>query len=169
MRDTFFSVPQSAQSRVPPMYRRNGNGWERTEARPLGSAVYFSGAGGLTSTAHDYLNFQQMLTNGGELFGHRLLGARTVELMAMNHVDDLYIGTRGTERGMGFGLTVAVTLDETKATNWRSPGSFGWAGAFGTITWSDPQEQLTGVLMLQQSNATVQRDFHTAVMQAIID
>jgi CubicO group peptidase (beta-lactamase class C family) len=169
MRDTFFTVPDAARARVLTMYRRSGNAWQKNEPAAFGSDVYFSGAGGLTSSAHDYLNFQQMLTNGGELFGHRLLGSKTVELMATNHVDALFAGMRGNEQGSGFGLTVAVTLDETKAPNWRSKGSFGWYGAFGTMTWSDPQEQLTCVIMLQQSNAVVQRDFHTAVMQAIVD
>jgi hypothetical protein len=87
----------------------------------------------------------------------------------MNHVGDLYKGVRGSDQGVGFGLAMYVTLDEATAPTWRSKGSFGWAGAFGTISWNDAQEELVGVLMIQQANPQVQRDFHTAVMQAIID
>jgi CubicO group peptidase (beta-lactamase class C family) len=97
----------------------------------------------------------------------RILAPRTVELMQTNHVGDLFHGMRGNEDGMGFGLGVAVTLDETKAVWRRSVGSAGWYGAFGTIVWHDPREGIVGVLMTQQSNAALQSDFGNAVMQAI--
>jgi CubicO group peptidase (beta-lactamase class C family) len=168
MRDTHFVVPDAKQSRLLPLFRRNGEAWEAT-ATPgwLDTRTYLSGAGGLYSSAHDYIRFEQMLVNGGALDGKRLLSPKTVHLMSQNHVGELYRGTGGTETGQGFGLTVYVTLDETKASRWRTEGAFGWSGAFGTITWSDPQEELIAVLMIQQSDATVQRDFNTAVMQAI--
>jgi CubicO group peptidase (beta-lactamase class C family) len=170
MRDTRFVIPDDKQARLLPLFRREGNAWQSTPTPGfLDTRTYFSGAGGLYSTAHDYLRFEQMLVNGGELDGKRILSPKTVQLMAMNHVGDLFRGLRGTDSGNGFGLTVYVTLDETKAPRWRTAGSFGWAGAFGTITWSDPKEELIGVLMIQQSDDTVQRDFNTAVMQAIVE
>jgi CubicO group peptidase (beta-lactamase class C family) len=170
MRSTFFNVPESERSRLQPLYRRVGSELRKADTPAfLATRTYFSGAGGLTSCAADYLRFEQMLLNRGELEGKRLLGSKTVELMGMNHVGDLYQGVRGGDQGVGFGLTMYVTLDEAKAPTWRSKGSFGWAGAFGTITWNDAQEELVGVLMIQQPNQQVQRDFHTAVMQAIID
>ena len=170
MRSTFFNIPQNDRVRLLPLYRRAGSEWQKTDTPAfLNTRTYFSGAGGLVSSAEDYLHFEQMLLNRGELNGKRLLGSKTVELMGMNHVGDLFKGMRGTDEGLGYGLTVYVTLDEASAPAWRSKGSFGWAGAFGTITWNDLQEELACVLMIQQSNPQVQRDFHTAVMQAIVD
>jgi len=170
MRDTFFNVPEERRARMLPLFRKEGTEWTQQPTPAfLDTRTYFSGAGGLISCAHDYLRFEQMLVNGGELNGKRLLSPKTVQLMSMNHVGDLFHGLRGTDDGLGFGLTVYVTLDEAKAPRWRTKGSFGWAGAFGTITWSDPKEELTGVLMIQQPNDVVQRDFNTAVMQAIVE
>jgi len=83
-------------------------------------------------------------------------------------VGDLFHGMRGNEDGMGFGLAIAVTLDETKAAWRRSVGSAGWYGAYGTISWNDPREGIAAVLMLQQSVPAVQADFGAAVMQAIV-
>lgn len=70
---------------------------------------------------------------------------------------------------MGFGLTVAVVLDAVNANSRRCTGAFGRGGAFGTISWTDPKEQLTAVLMQQQRYQEVQRDFENAVMQAIVE
>ena len=90
-----------------------------------------------------------MLVNGGELDGKRLLSPRTVELMSSNHVGDMFPGQLGRPKGMGFGLTVEVVEDAVRAGTFRSDGSFGWDGAFGTHFWVDPQEQLVAVLMIQ--------------------
>ena len=170
MRDTQFVISDAKLPRLLPLLRRNGEAWVPSSTPSfLDTRTYFSGAGGLYSTAHDYIQFEQMLLNGGVLGGKRILSPKTVHLMSQNHVGELYRGVRGTEAGQGFGLTVYVTLDETKASRWRTEGAFGWSGAFGTITWSDPKEELIGVLMIQQSDDVVQRDFHTAVMQAIVE
>jgi CubicO group peptidase (beta-lactamase class C family) len=170
MRDTDFVVPAGRQARLPSMYRRTPDGkWEPSQPPPTFlSDVYFSGATGLISTARDYARFEQMLLNGGELDGVRILAPRTVELMRTNHVGDLFHGMRGNEDGMGFGLGVAITLDETKATWRRSVGSAGWYGAFGTIAWHDPREGIVAVLATQQSSAALQSDFGAMVMQAIV-
>lgn len=169
MRDTGFAMPAASQARQHPLYRRGADGrWEPSQPPPgFLSEVYFSGATGLISTARDYARFEQMLLNGGELDGARILSPRMVELMRTNHVGDLFHGMRGNEEGMGFGLGVAVTLDETRATWRRSAGSAGWYGAFGTIVWHDPREGIVAVLATQQSNAALQADFGNAVMQAI--
>jgi CubicO group peptidase (beta-lactamase class C family) len=170
MHDTFFGVPNEKQGRLLTLYRRSGIEWQSLPTPSfLDTQTYFSGAAGLYSTARDYVRFEQMLVNGGELHGKRLLGTKTVGLMSMNHTRELYRGLRGTDDGVGFGLAVQVTVNEANSTRWRTAGSFGWSGIFGTITWSDPAEELVGVLMLQQSEDAVQRDFGTAVMQAIIE
>ena len=135
-----------------------------------GDADVLLGRRRLWSTAEDYTQFAQMLVNGGELNGKRLLGPRTVELMASNHVGELYAATGAGRRGMGFGLTVEVVMDPIAAGQRRSAGSFGWDGAFGTHFWVDPKEQIAGILMIQRSvNTALNRDFENAVAQAIID
>jgi CubicO group peptidase (beta-lactamase class C family) len=173
MTRTFFNVPDADKSHVPPLFRKNASGWQKYEAQLAfttgAEGKYYSGAAGLVSSAEDYLHFEQMLLNRGVLNGHRLLGTRTVELMGMNHVGDLYHSIRGNVEGVGFGLTMYVTLDEARATPWRGEGSFGWSGAFGTISWNDKKDDLVAVLMIQQGNPQVQADFQTAVMQAIAD
>ena len=141
--------------------------------------VYFSGAGGLAGTAEDYLQFAQMLVHGGQWNGHRLLGVKTVELMGSDHVGDLYAKGCAHEtvgpcdfydqRGMGFGLGVDVVRDGVAAGISVSNGSFGWAGAFGTRFWVDPKEQLVTILMVSTRVVDVQRDFESAVRQALIE
>ncbi len=170
MKDTFFSLPEDRQSRLVTLYRATSGGLEKSPMQSgFSSRTYFSGAGGLVSTAEDYLRFEQMLLNGGQLNGNRLLSPRTVDMMATNHVGDLFGGLASGQKGMGFGFTVSVVLDAAKAETRRSNGAFGWGGAFGTISWTDPKEQMCAVLMLQQRDQQVQRDFENAVMQAIID
>jgi CubicO group peptidase (beta-lactamase class C family) len=165
MKDTAFYEPQEKMPRVAGIYTRSATGLTHEETPAwLATKTLFSGAGGLWSTADDYIQFAQMLVNGGELNGKRLLSPRTVDLMASNHVGDLY------RPGMGFGLTVEVVMDQIAASRRSSNGSFGWDGAFGTHFWVDRKEQLAGLLMIQRSSyATLNRDVENAVMQAIVD
>ncbi len=139
----------------------------------IASATYFSGAGGLSSTAEDYARFAQMLLNGGQLNGKRLLSPRTVELYASNHVGTMFAGQLGRPPGIGFGLSVEVVQDAVQAGWRRSNGSYGWDGAFGTHFWVDPKARLVAVFLVQSQAGPVVRgiqgDFETAVMQAIVD
>jgi CubicO group peptidase (beta-lactamase class C family) len=170
MKDTTFVPTTDQMPRTVTLYRRAEDTLQRIETPSwLSTKTLFSGGGGLWSTAEDYLQFAQMLANGGELNGRRILGARTVALMATNHVRDLYKGTGGTLEGMGFGLTVDVVLDHIAANGHKSNGSFGWGGAFGTYYWVDPKEQLVAVMMVQTPYTPLRRDFENAVMQAIVD
>jgi len=158
--------------RVVTLYRTGQkSSFERIETPDwLATKTLFSGGGGLWSTADDYVRFAQMLVNGGELNGTRLLSPRTVDLMATNHVADLYSGVGQRQQGMGFGLTVEVVLDSVAAGRRESNGSFGWDGAFGTHFWVDRKEQLVGLLMIQKEPiAQLSRDFENAVMQAIVE
>jgi CubicO group peptidase (beta-lactamase class C family) len=170
MKDTGFALPSDA-SRLVPLYRRVQNGFERQPNQEgLSSSVYFSGAGGMVSTAEDYLQFAQMLVNGGELNGRRYLGPRTIELMASNHTGDFVNGQFGRPaRGMGFGLGVQVVEDPVAADLRQSKGTFGWAGAYGTNQNMDPKEKMVTVIMMQVSTGALQRDFDNAVMQSVID
>ncbi|MFN7927866.1 MAG: serine hydrolase domain-containing protein [Blastocatellia bacterium] len=170
MKDTFFALPEDRLPRLMTLYRRVNNQLEKNPNQPsLLNQKYFSGAGGLVSTAEDYFHFAQMLANGGQLNGKRLLSPRTVELMSSNHVGEMFVGQLGRPPGMGFGFAVEVVVDAIKANSRRSNGSFGWDGAFGTHFWVDPKEQLVAVLMIQTPNRTLHADFENAVMQAIVE
>src|SRR5204863_5727294 len=117
--------------RVVSLYGRTPAGVLTKEETPswLATRTFFSGGGGLWSTAEDYLQFAQMLVNGGQLNGKRLLGPRTVDLMGSNQLGDLY--AKGNRPGMGWGLSVEVVVDPVAANRRESAGSFGWDGAFG--------------------------------------
>lgn len=170
MKDTFFALPQDRQARLMTLYRRAGDKLEKhPNQEMLMNRAYFSGAAGLVSTAEDYFHFGQMLANGGQLNGKRLLSPRTVALMSSNHTGELFPGQLGRPVGMGFGFTVEVVVDPIKADSRRSVGSFGWDGAFGTHFWVDPKEQIVAVLMIQTANRGLHRDFENAVMQAIVE
>lgn len=171
MKDTSFVVANEKSPRLVTLYSRRPGGLERTGTPEwLNTTTLFSGGGGLYSTAEDYIQFGEMLVNGGSWNGVRILSPRTVDLMASNHVGELYQGEgSGGVRGMGFGLTVEIVLDPIQANTHRSAGSFGWYGAFGTQFWVDRKEQLVGLLLIQEPVNAMRRDFETAVMQAIVD
>ena len=162
MVDTHYNVPSSKADRRVIIEGRD-------MARYFNKTTYFSGSYGLTSSARDYLHFEQMLINGGALFGQRILSPRSVSRMASDQTDGLYRGFTQSDKGSGFGYTVAVVLDPIVANSRRGKGAFGWGGAFGTRSWSDPVEGITGVLMLQQPHRGAQYDFENALQQAIID
>ena len=172
MHDTTYIVPSEKLSRVVTRYVRTADGLEKREKPSWVDTVSLTAGGvGLWSTAGDYGTFAQMLVNKGELNGHRILGRKTVELMATNHVGDLYAksGRVSGRPGKGFGLTVDIVLDSVLAEENRSTGSFGWTGALGSAFWVDPTEAMTAVLMVQTPGGTLRADFQNAVRQAIID
>ena len=171
MKDTGFFAPPDRVARLVTLYRRGPNGLERLpDQNGSSSTTYFSGAGGMVSTAEDYAQFALMLVNGGELNGKRYLGPRTVALMSTNHTGDMVNGQFGRPaRGMGFGLGVQVVEDPAAADLRQSKGTWGWAGAYGTNANIDPLEKMVTIIMMQTSTGALQRDFENAVMQAIVD
>lgn len=179
MKDTSFNPPRNEISRLLPVVRRVGNAWQRVPAERTGEAAmrngtnFDQGSMGLASTARDYLLLHQMLLDKGvALSGERLLGTRTVELMATNHVGDLYRGEGAYAKpmyGHGFGMLVQIVLDSINGDTGRSNGAFGWAGYLGTMGWTDPQEQIAAVIMLQQNVREVHIDYERAIRQAIVD
>jgi CubicO group peptidase (beta-lactamase class C family) len=167
MKDTVFNATDDRSPRLATIYRKTANGLEKQTNPNQGVPTkYFSGAGGLMSTAEDYVQFGQMLLNGGQLNGKRLLSPKTVELMSSVHVPDTL---PGRPRGRGFGLSVQVVSDAIAANFRVSDGSYGWDGAFGTHFWVDPKEKVVGLLMIQTSNPEIWRDYENAVMQAIVE
>jgi CubicO group peptidase (beta-lactamase class C family) len=171
MKDTGFSASTEQTDRLVPLSRRGPNGLERTpDQAGLSSTTYFSGAGGMVSTAEDYAQFATMLVNGGELNGRRYLSPRTIALMSSNHTGDLVNGQFGRPaRGMGFGLGVQVVEDPVAADLRQSKGTWGWAGAYGTNVNIDPVEKMVTIIMMQTATSALQRDFEHAVMQAIVE
>ena len=158
MKDTHWILPKEKQARLLTIV--GGKAVTPTTS-------YFSGSYGLISTARDYLHFEQMLVNKGELFGTRILKPASVEMMSKNQVGDLYAKSGKGAPGMGFGYTVAVTLDPKLAKDGRSAGAFGWAGAAGTVSWTDPKEQLAAVIMVQQPTATLPTRIAEAIRDAM--
>ena len=107
-----------------------------------------------------------MLMNGGQLSGKRLLGRRTVEMMASVYAPDTL---PGRPRGESYGLSVRVINDAAQRGVALSNGSFGWSGAYGTHFWVDQKEKLVAVVMTQTANGEFRGDFETTVMQAIVE
>ncbi|HEV3212947.1 MAG TPA: serine hydrolase domain-containing protein [Acidimicrobiales bacterium] len=163
MEDTGFVVPDDKAARLAASYGRN-RAKELREVEDRATSPYrarprfLSGGGGLVSTTADYLRFAQMLANGGELDGVRILGRPTVALMTENHLPggaslrELAVpgayGEVGFD-GMGFGLTMAVAKRPAETGVVGSPGEFMWGGAASTIFWVDPVEDLVVVFMTQ--------------------
>jgi CubicO group peptidase (beta-lactamase class C family) len=169
MKTTTFHPGDDQWSGVVTAYHRADGTLTKTHnPNRLQSKTYFSGAGGLVSTAEEYAQFALMLSAGGQWNGKRLLSPRTVELMSSVFVPDTLPG-RGP--GRGYGLSVEVVSDPIAAGHRVSKGSFGWDGAYGTHFWVDPKEKLIGVMMIQTDNPDrqVDRDFENAVMQAIVE
>ena len=136
---------------------------------------FLSGGIGLVSTATDYLRFAQMLLNGGELEGARLLGRKTVELMTTNHLPDKLIPIRmlpHTLHGCGFGLGFRVVVSAAQAGLLTSEGEYGWGGAAGTSFFIDPKEDLIGLLLTQLMPSRTypnRNQFKVLVGQALVD
>lgn len=169
MKDIFFHPDEERLPRIPSTYHRAGDVLQKTEAiNRLFSTNYFSGGGGLMASAEEYAKFGEMLLEGGQLNGKRLLSPKTVELMASVFVPETFAGRAP---GRGFGLSVQVVSDPIAAGNRVSTGSFGWDGAYGTHFWVDPKEKIVGILMIQTDNPNRQldRDFENAVMQSIVE
>jgi CubicO group peptidase (beta-lactamase class C family) len=164
MVDTSF-VPPTGNPRLVTLYSRSADGLRPQQDPGFMNGVYFSGGGGLFSTAEDYLQFALMLVNDGELNGKRLLSPRSVDLMGSVFAPDTL---PGRPRGESYGLSVRVVNDPAARNSYLSEGSFGWSGLFGTHFWVDRQEKLVGILMTQTSAPGITGDFENAVMQALV-
>jgi CubicO group peptidase (beta-lactamase class C family) len=190
MKDTQFYVSPPQRSRLVSLYVPGDQGtivkaseqptrWGQLVFSPAlpysDQRTYFSGGGGLTSTAGDYLRFVQMLLNGGQLDSARLLSRKSVELMRTNHIGalsvwDYYapaaIGNLGDKFGLGFGVR-----SERGMTELGSVGEYMWAGIYNTRFWIDPQEQVAIVMLGQiiPRKPEIEAKVHAAVYQALTD
>jgi len=175
MNNTFFNIPPERMADVATVYTRSDKGlMKQNLPRPLPPGVeFFAGSGGLTGSAQDYLQFCQMLLNGGQWNGSRLLSRKSVELMTDNAIGNLDLANYPVQgqnlSGYGFGLGVRVRKS-TGASGWLgSVGDYGWAGANGTYFWIDPKEQLIGMVLMATTVGRLRTEFPNAVYQAIID
>ncbi len=162
MVDTGFHVPPEKLDRFAANYERGPDRQLRLLDDPATShyaepQTFFSGGGGLVSTAQDYQRFCQMLLNGGALDDARLLGPKTIQLMTLNHLpngEDLSQRALGTfsetaNDGVGFGLGFAMIVDLPRSQNVGSVGEYYWGGAASTIFWIDPAEDLIVIFLTQ--------------------
>ncbi len=186
MNDTGFDVPAAKLERFTTNYQWGMNPLALTEvtgkrivadhpsksryARP---ATFYSGGGGLVSTAQDYLRFCQLMLNGGALDGVRLLSPKSVQLMTGDHTKHARVPVGGVAlgRGSAFGLGFQVITDTADNQRLGSVGTFDWAGAASTSFFIDPKEQLIGILMVQKmpTDFRLMVEFRTAVYQAIVE
>ena len=145
---------------------------EKVTGDVSGEKQYFDAggdAGGVLSTVGDYARFGQMLLNGGELDGVRIVGPKSVEIMASSHTD-LISPMSGPEYGWGLGVSVRVARG---SPTWRSIGSYGWGGAAGTRFFVDPAQELVAVCFTQVLNNmiipgnTYREDFERIIYQSL--
>ena len=157
MEDTHFFIPETKRQRIATVYERTKDGpITRKSQEPTvegsliystdypynGPRTYFSGGGGLVSTASDYARFAQMMLNGGKFNGVRLLSRKTVELMTTDQLAKMDVD-------YGFGLGFGVVRDESDLREIGSVGRYGWGGFFFTNFFIDPQEQMIGIFLCQ--------------------
>jgi CubicO group peptidase (beta-lactamase class C family) len=155
MNDTYFYLPSGKAPRLATVCNpEEGGGLKRAPEGPgmdtqgqyvSGPRRSFSGGAGLVSSAADYYRFLQMMENGGELDGQRLLSPRTVKLMTVDHLP----ASAGWNQGTGFGLGFSVVTDMGKNGTYGSEGTYGWGGAYHSTYWVDPAEELIVVYFTQ--------------------
>jgi len=185
MHDTGFALKDGQLPRFAALFNAVDGGLELAEAPDEHASharevTLLSGGGGLVSTAGDYLRFAEAMRCKGRLDGARILGRRTVELMALNHLprnaDLAAMGTpvhsETSYEGIGFGLGFSVVLDPATAKAACSAGELAWGGAASTAFWIDPREELSVVFMTQvmpSSSYPIRRELRALVYQALID
>ena len=175
MVDTGFYVPPAKMQRVAARHSPSRDGLRAPDGGAAAATLTAppagpSGGGGLFGTAPDYIRFAQMLLNGGELNGARLLSPRTVELMSANHLTDIEQATY-RRPGQGWGLDFSVVTDGVASGESWSTGSYYWIGIAGTWFWVDPEEDLTFVGMIQNNGGAineVQQLSRSLVYQAVV-
>jgi CubicO group peptidase (beta-lactamase class C family) len=160
MADTGFWVDKSKADRVTKVFTYGDDKKviaAPNQSDPTVKPVLLSGSGGLLSTTEDYYRFAQMLLNGGELEGARLLKPATIELMRTNVLaDGVMVDLYGPkEPGIGFGLDFAILMDPAAAKSPRGKNTFYWGGAFGTWFWVDPTNDLIVVGMIQNVGGSI--------------
>jgi CubicO group peptidase (beta-lactamase class C family) len=180
MKDTYFYIPKDKHERLVSLYSEGDSHkleimkptleidkkqFNRDFPNTAGS--HFSGGGGLSSTIHDYAIFLQMLLNGGEYNGARILSPSTIRMMTSNQIGDKEIGDHAK-----FGLGVGIATEKTAALFPPAEGSYNWGGMFATSYWVDPKQKLVGLVyrnIWPTSYWELDQKFKALVYQAIVD
>jgi CubicO group peptidase (beta-lactamase class C family) len=174
MNDTYFNVPAEKASRLVNFFTEDSTGIKKTDkafgqldmSYPLRKKEYFSGGGGLSSTVYDYAVFLQMLLNGGEYNGVRMIAHNTVRMMTQNQIGDLSLGDNK------FGLGFAIVTENGSRLSPTQIGTYSWGGAFSTSYWVDPKENMVVLLYRQMWGSHVgdtDKAFAPLLYQAIND
>lgn len=179
MKDTYFYLPAEKQNRLATLYTEDStrhvqkapatmeiNGTFLSNY-PNTNGTYFSGGGGLASTAYDYAVFMQMLLNNGVYNGKRILSRNTVRMMTTNQIGDLRLG-----HGNTFGLGFELVTPQGSAFSPRPEGSYSWGGMFSSSYWIDPKEKIVAQLFLQlypNSHSDIHEKFKVLTYQALND
>jgi CubicO group peptidase (beta-lactamase class C family) len=176
MKDTYFYLPREKRNRLATLYAedstkhiiKDGETYELNGTiyvnHPDMDGTYYSGGGGLSSTAYDYSIFMQMLLNGGEYNGKRILSRSSIRMMTSNQIGDIDFGD--DKFGLGFGIVTEKGAAKTPV----SPGTFSWGGMFSSSYWIDPKEKIIAQFFLQQfpnSHGDIHDKFKALVYQAI--
>ena len=185
MKDAGFYVPAEKLARFAVNYHPDAQGILTIQPPGLLGTNFLSepampsGGGGMVSTAEDYYRFAQMLSNGGQLDGKRILAPSTVKLMASNHVPaSLLTGEFGgglhvMRPGFGYGINGAVIFDPPEANLPDGKGTYLWDGAAGTWFWVDPTNDIVFVAMIQRmgspDNHYLEYRSHAVVYGALVD
>jgi len=183
MVDTAFHVPADKKHRFTSNYALTPDEplliVDSFDASPyLSPPVFLSGGGGLVGTVDDYQRFVDMLLNGGELDGRRIIGRKTLEYMTINHLPEgktlnelgQSLFSEAVMEGMGFGLGFSTLVDPARNGAVSSSGEFAWGGAASTAFWVDPAEEITCVFMTQlmpSSSYPLRRELKATVYQAL--
>ena len=178
MKDTYFYLPANKQNRLAMLHMSDKN--NRVENCPetlevngkfyrdypiLPDGSFYSGGGGLVSTAYDYAIFMQLLLNGGDYNGKHIIGRNSIRLMTLNQLGEKSLG-----RNAKFGLGFEIVTPASAPYSVTSEGSFSWGGMFASSYWIDPKEKIVAQFVLQQypfTRGDIAEKFKVAVYQAL--
>ncbi len=178
MKDTYFYLPANKQNRLAMLHMSDKN--NRVENCPetlevngkfyrdypiLPDGSFYSGGGGLVSTAYDYAIFMQLLLNGGVYNGKHIIGRNSIRLMTLNQLGEKSLG-----RNAKFGLGFEIVTPASAPYSVTSEGSFSWGGMFASSYWIDPKEKIVAQFVLQQypfTRGDIAEKFKVAVYQAL--
>jgi len=179
MKDTYFYIPPEKQNRLATTYYPDSTGklqklpdeyYDNGQIKinfPKTNGSYFSGGAGLSSTVYDYAIFLQMLLNGGEYDGTRILSRHTIKMMITNQLGDISSDEKNT-----FGLGFSIVSNEDSGKEPVSVGTYSWGGIYSTDYWADPEEKIVGLIFKQFWNDPAQetnQKFKVMTYAALID
>ena len=179
MKDTYFYIPPEKQNRLATTYYPDSTGklqklpdeyYDNGQIKinfPKTNGTYFSGGAGLSSTVYDYAIFLQMLLNGGEYDGKRILSRHTIKMMITNQLGDISSDDKNT-----FGLGFSIVTNEDSGKEPVSVGTYSWGGIYSTDYWADPEEKIVGLIFKQFWNDPAQetnQKFKVMTYAALID